>query len=479
MIERLLKGRHRRKYEAISLLAVVLGVLAGCGGAQTPKVPPCQATYNELESRDEQDICSATGMSQYEIAVSNWRSECPELAHSPYDKRISYKMMKAQMCLEGEQRRSMKRQDCDSRLEEIRSNLTCLGEECSPFQKDMVDIEEDCDIELLQGEYKGPIAKLNQQLAERVTEVARLRALGQLIMLCDQFVEVPDNEANDVLNDVLDAVSVTPPMKESPEPGTEVANYRMAAADSCGQALLLATELQVKTLLDRLESNRVKSSKRLTDRYIGKLRELEKRMISVNGSELFPNVMASLDAALTKYDPDRPKNKPVVAKSPPAETVASGAEVKPTPTTEKKTQVASKKTPVEATVNQETPPPVAKTEPSQVEGSVSPEAKPTTEKTVPSAGGRSPQADREELKQHKERCKNLKKKGDQFASKVREYTKKKNASKVKAYESKLADTTEKQEALKAEINAIIQSTSIPAPELDKLKKQLQKAGCTL
>ncbi len=279
MTERFFKSQNSPKRYFVCLPSIVFCVIAGCGGAQTPEVPPCQATYNELESRDAKDICSSTGMNRFEIAVSNWRTNCPEFAQSPYDKRISYKLMKGQMCLEGEQRLAMKRQDCDSRLEDIRSHLTCLGEECVPFQEDMVDIGKDCDIEHLQDEYKEPIAKLNKQLAERVKESDRLRALGRLIMLCDQFVEVPKDEADDVFNDVLDAVSVTPPIKESPEPETEVAVYRKAAIDSCGQALMSATELQVKVLSDKLESDRVKNSKRLTDKFLRKLRDLEERMI--------------------------------------------------------------------------------------------------------------------------------------------------------------------------------------------------------
>ncbi len=86
--------------------------------------------------------------------------------------------------------------------------------------------------------------------------------------------------------------------------------------------------------------------------------------------------------------------------------------------------------------------------------------------------------DREQLKAHKSRCETLDKKKSQYNSKIREYTKKKNSTKVSAYETKLGDTTSKLDALNAEIKTIIQSTTIPAAELDKLKKQLKRAGCT-
>jgi hypothetical protein len=291
----------------IAIPIAITGMLQlDCGGAQQQSdLPPCEATLKDILGKDDVEICDPSRLSLFEIQVTKWRSDCATQAENPpVAQRVTSKLQAAADCVEKKRQQEMVKNDCDNRLKEVSEGLTCLGEECTPLLDDLKTIEEKCETPDLKGAFAEKIDHLKAQIEERTKEVDRLRSLSKLIMLCDGFVELEgERQAREAFNQIVNQVSSTSALNETPEADTEVGRFRSGALESCRQPLLLAAEMITQAQAKKLSDKKVKKSNQRWNRHLRLVTTMHRRLHDVNGAQLFPEAMAPLENTIRTYDP--------------------------------------------------------------------------------------------------------------------------------------------------------------------------------
>jgi hypothetical protein len=469
-----------------------------CGGKQTPESRFCHEKSTQILSKSDDEVCDPARISFFEIQVMKWQEDCSEQARGPLGEKVSHKFLVAQHCSEKKRQVEQKRVDCNERLEKAERELGCLGDECVPYQYNLNEIAKDCDTPALNQDFSKKINELQQRIRERINEADRLQATTEIIILCNQYVEITsEKRAVAAYNQMLQKVTDDPFIHQVPQKGSEVDWLRKEALSTCDQSLLLTLEVILPSVSKKLDNT---SHHRRKKRAMAKLTAMRKRMADADGASLFPNADALLDRIVHQYTPQAksdviaPKN---IEKNIPEPTVQAKREIVAPKNIEKNipepTVQAKRETVVPKRIKKKEPKQIVRvpllmnmtksgdtdvvSDKEQKPAPPKPAApKPAPPKPAPPIE-RTAAQDRDYLMKSENRCRELRNDSAYFFAKVAKYRKKNSKNKISLYQSNLDNTNKALQALSTEIKKIVESTTLPSYELENLLKNLKKLGC--
>ena len=521
------------------MIAVLISV--GCGGAQQPQPDPsCVSWYDRLIGRADHTLCDRGEISRFEIQVTEWRMDCPEVARGEEGEALAVKISAADRCADDKTRTESLTMECDEKLKLAEEGTDCLGEACVKYTRFLKRVHAECDTPLLQGRYTDRIAALKPLFEERTTEVDRLVSLNRLTLTCGDYAEVPTTrKAREATRKVSRAVTETACIVERPPQGSQLETFRNEAIETCDDVLMNAYEKMVRRVSKKLDSRRVQKSRKRKQKLIGRILQMRTRFTEQGWSHLFPKTDRVFHATIEKYgEPEATKvdivtsegdarAQPFVSKSSdaiispddaPLDKEPDVVEIKEEPAIRAKPDAPKLETEemvfgraadapqkrVEPNLSagesrKHAPEPTDAAAPNEVDlrdaGPFAP--KPRTAVTASSGGPiadnpygeaaplrprdqtdpRQRRRDRQKLRVARKKCSALNRKVDQCDRKIEAYARRGNNAKVDAYGRKRAQTKQKLDALMAEIVQILTRDTLSKEELDAARNHLERSGC--
>lgn len=302
----------------VSGFVVVLAV-AGCGGRQAPAVSPCEDRYNSMMAKGDDALCDTLQMNLFEIDVNKWKQDCPAEAAGLQGPNADEKLEKARGCSEKSRRTEILQNECKSRLAKAWTESdTCIGELCAPFSAEVDNLVETCKAAELGEDFADETGSLKANLDERMKDVERLTALAGLAALADECKASADaKQAAAAVDKILQAVTESTFVKESPQIGSEAERFRQRATTALDAALENALGQLLAGFGVILDNPKIKHTSRKWKRELGKLTALRTRFQVNDGATLFPASNVLLETAVAKYVPEE--------KAAPTETASAAA----------------------------------------------------------------------------------------------------------------------------------------------------------
>ena len=283
-------------------IGILVGVI-GCGGAQKSKTEMCLEARDAILNRTESDVCSPMTLDQFETEVNRWGKECFSPENKKDSDRVFKKLLVARECAEKKRQLEAKNKNCAHKLKKVEAEgLFCLGRDCDPFVEQLNAILKECSDPKLGGVYKKKAEDQLHRFEERATSGDRLKNLKDLMVLCDEQLNLASQEnPKAALKRVLKKVKKNKEIKKTTEPDTEIDRFTKGALASCGLAIqtALATLTEAADLI--LSSTELKRSSPKWKSTYKQLKLLERPLKQIKAEELFPGSTDGLKEILEKY----------------------------------------------------------------------------------------------------------------------------------------------------------------------------------